>query len=65
MPMEIQRLKARLALMDSMLERLDGSAERVQVLKRTVFVLRSILREEEDIRSPYGPVTPIAQFSLQ
>jgi len=63
--MEIRRLKARLALIDSMLERVDTPSERTTILRRTVFVLRRLINEAEDIRSPYGPATPMARFSLQ
>ena len=62
--MEIQRLRARLALIDGILGRMDPSADRVQQLKRTVFVLRSLLHEEGDLPSPYGPSCPMARFSL-
>lgn len=63
--MELQRLKARLALIDEFLERTDASSERARQLKKTVFVLRRILVEESDLVSPYGPATGMARFSLQ
>jgi hypothetical protein len=63
--MEIQRLRARLALIDGMLERMDANEDRVQQLKRTVYVLKSVLHDGEDLPSPYGPPTPMARFSLQ
>ena len=63
--METTQLKARLALLDMMLSKMNGSQIRMLHLKRTVFVLRAILNEQGEIRSAYGPETGIAQFSLQ
>ena len=57
--------KAKLALLDSMLSRMNASEGRIQMLKRSVYVLRHLLRTDGNIRSPYGPDTPIARFSLQ
>jgi len=62
--MEIQRLRARLALIDGILGRMDPSADRVQQLKRTVYVLKALLQDEGDMPSPYGPSSPMARFSL-
>ena len=61
----IQGFKARLALLDSMLSKLKNSHGRTQQLKRSVYVLRALLSKQDNIKSPYGPVTPIVQFSLQ
>ncbi len=61
----IQSFKARLALLDSMLSKLKSSHARVRQLRRSVHVLRHLLKNESGIRSPYGPETPIARFSLQ
>jgi hypothetical protein len=61
----IQHLKARLALLDAMLSRMNRTQPRTQHLKRTVFVLRAMLEGNEELRSPYGPHTAIAKFSLQ
>ena len=61
----LQNFKARLALLDSMLSKLKTSHVRVRQLKRSVYVLRELLKNEETIKSPYGPVTAIVKFSLQ
>ena len=61
----MQSFQARLALLDSMLSKLKTSHARVKQLKRSVHVLRSLLKDQENIKSPYGPETPIARFSLQ
>ena len=63
--MELHQLKARLALLDTMLNKMNASATRVQHIKRTVFVLRSLLSEDRGIPSVYGPDLSIAPFSLQ
>lgn len=63
--MEFQRFKARLALMDSLLDTMDPNADRVQYLRRTVYVLRNLLHSAADLPTAYGPPTPIARFSLQ
>jgi hypothetical protein len=34
-------------------------------LKRSVYVLRALLKNNNQIQSPYGPATPIVRFSLQ
>lgn len=61
----IQNFKARLALLDSMLSKMKTSHTRMQQLKRSVHVLRALLADNRQIRSPYGPSTPIVRFSLQ
>jgi hypothetical protein len=61
----IQSFKARLALLDSMLTKLRSSHARVRQLKRSVYVLRYLLKDDAEIRSPYGPETPIVRFSVQ
>jgi len=61
----IQSFKARLALLDSVLSKIKTSHARMRQLKRSVFVLRALLNEEDGIKSPYGPITPIVPFSLQ
>lgn len=63
--MELRQLKARLDLLDSMIGKMNASPLRVQHIKRTVFVLRSMLNDEVAFRSVYGPELSIAQFSLQ
>jgi hypothetical protein len=63
--MELRQLKARLALLDTMIGKMNGSAVRVQHIRRTLFVLRSMLNLENGIPSVYGPQLSIAQFSLQ
>ena len=62
--MELRQLKARLALLDTMLDKMNASPARIQHIKRTVFVLRSLINEE-GIPSVYGPELSIARFSLQ
>ena len=61
----LQNFKDRLALLDSMLSQLKSSHRRVQQLRRSVYVLRTLLNNESGVKSPYGPATPIAQFSIQ
>ncbi len=61
----IQSFQARLALLDSMLSKLKSSHSRVQQLKRSVHVLRTILKDQANIKSPYGPETPMARFFVQ
>lgn len=61
----LQNFKDRLALLDSMLSRLKTSHVRMKQLRRSVYVLRTLLNKEENIKSPYGPATPIVRFSIQ
>lgn len=61
----LQSFKARLAMLDSLLSKLKTSHARVQQLKRSVHVLRHLLKNENGIKSPYGPNTPIVRFSVQ
>ena len=61
----IQHFRARLALLDSMLSKLKTSQTRMRQLRRSVYVLRALLKDQENIKSPYGPSTPIVSFSLQ
>ena len=60
----MSNFKARLALLDTMLSKLKTSQSRVIQLKRSVYVLRQLLKEENSIKSPYGPNTAIVKFSL-
>lgn len=61
----MQSFKARLNLLDSMLSKLKTSQGRMRQLKRSVFVLKALLNDKNGVRSPYGPTTPIVQFSVQ
>ncbi len=61
----IQNFRARLELLDSMLSKLKTGHSRMNQLKRSVYVLRALLKDQNGIKSPYGPATPIVQFSLQ
>jgi hypothetical protein len=61
----IQSFKARLALLDSMLSKLKTTHSRMKQLKRSVYVLRALLNNQDNIKSPYGPETAIVRFSLQ
>jgi hypothetical protein len=61
----IQNFKARLALLDTMLSKIKTSHARMRQLKRSVHVLRALLKEEGAVKSPYGPATPFIPFSLQ
>ena len=61
----IQSFKARLEMLDEILGKMKTSHERVKQLKRTVYVLRVLLKDQNAIKSPYGPNTAIVQFSLQ
>ena len=61
----IHSYKKKLDRLEIMLSKLHSSHARVRQLKRSVFVLRAILSDESKIKSPYGPTTPIARFSLQ
>ena len=61
----LNNFRKRLDLLDSMLSQLKSSHVRVRQLRRSVYVLRILLNDETNIKSPYGPPTPIAAFSLQ
>ena len=61
----LNSFKARLDLLDSMLSKLKTGHSRMRQLKRSVYVLRELLKNEKNIKSPYGPTTPIVQFSVQ
>ncbi len=37
----------------------------MQQLKRSVYVLKALLSDQNNIKSPYGPDTPIVKFSIQ
>ena len=63
--MEMRQLKARLDLLDSMIDQMNASPVRVQHIKRTLFVLRSMLSYQEELPTVYGPDLTVAQFSLQ
>ena len=61
----MQSFRNRLELLDSMLNQFKSNHARMKQLKRSVYVLRSLLKNEKQIQSPYGPSTPIVRFSLQ
>jgi hypothetical protein len=61
----MQSFRNRLELLDSMLNQFKSNHSRMKQLKRSVYVLRSLLKNEQQIKSPYGPATPIVRFSLQ
>ncbi|MCB4756549.1 MAG: hypothetical protein LHV69_05900 [Elusimicrobia bacterium] len=61
----IRNFKAKLDQLDHLLGKLKSSHYRVRQLKRNVFILRSLLRDESNVKSPYGPDTPFIRFSLQ
>jgi hypothetical protein len=61
----LQNFQARLKLLDSMLSKLKTEHARTRQLKRSVYVLRALLKDQTGIKSPYGPVSSIVQFSLQ
>ena len=57
--------KSKIEKLDTLLGQLKSTHVRVRQLKRSVQVLKVLLNHHENIKSPYGPVTPIVQFSLQ
>jgi hypothetical protein len=61
----IKHFKDKLNLLDSMLSRLKSSHAQVAQLRRSVYVLKSLLRDESSVQSPYGPVTIMVPFSRQ
>ncbi len=63
--MDTRQLKARLDLLDMMVDKMNATPVRVQHIKRTVLVLRAMLANSGTIPSAYGPDLTIAQFSLQ
>ena len=63
--MELRQLKARLALLDTMLDKMNASPVRIQHIKRTVFVLRSLLNDGNGIPSVYREGPSMGCFSLQ
>jgi len=61
----IQRFRVKLTLLENLLSQMKNSHSRVKQLKRNVYILQALLRKQENIKSPYGPSTPIVRFSLQ
>jgi hypothetical protein len=61
----LQSFKAKLALLDTMLSKMKSSHSRVRQLQKSIYILRAMLRNEDAIKSPYGPDTPIVRFSIQ
>lgn len=61
---EIQHFKQKLDTLERMLRKLNSNHSRVKQLKRSVYVLRAILDNENLFHIPYGPATPIAKYSL-
>jgi hypothetical protein len=61
----LKNFKNKLDLLDSMLSKLKTSHSRVAQLRRSVFVLKTLLKDQNNIQSPYGPATPIVRFSRQ
>lgn len=61
----MQSFKDRLALLETILGKLKTSHERMRQLRRSVHVLRALLKDESNIKSPYGPETLFVRFSLQ
>ncbi len=61
----LNNFKNKLDKLDGVLGQLKTSHARLRQLKRSVHVLRVLLNHHENIKSPYGPETPIARFSLQ
>jgi len=61
----INSFKAKLEMLETMLSKMDKSQVRVIQLKRSVHVLKTLLKSKSGIKSPYGPSTPIVRFSIQ
>lgn len=61
----MRNFKEKLDLLETMLSKLKTTHGRVAQLRRSVYVLRIILRDNDSIQSPYGPATPIVRFSRQ
>ena len=61
----LQKFKMKLALLESMLNKMQSSHARVKELKKNIFVLKTLLKDSSSIKSPYGPTTAIVRFSLQ
>jgi predicted translin family RNA/ssDNA-binding protein len=61
----IKTYKARLDQLHEMLQKIKAPHAKVTQLRRSVSVLRVLLKDETSIRSPYGPTTPIVPFSIQ
>lgn len=61
----IQQFKRKLALLESMLNQMKENQVRVRQLKKSVYVLRSLLHQSDSIPSPYGGPSAIVRFSLQ
>ncbi len=63
----IEEFKHKLEILEKMLNNMSGpfvTKNKVQELKKSVYVLRRILADEHNIVSPYGPPTAIAPMSL-
>lgn len=61
----LQGFKEKLDKLDALLAQLKSSHARVRQLKRSVHVLRALLKDDASIKSPYGPETVIVRFSIQ
>jgi|GEM_PF-4359943 len=61
----IQNYKKKLALLDAMLSQMNSSHAKVRELRRSVYILKTLLKDEANIKSPYGPATAIVRFSIQ
>jgi len=61
----INSFKAKLEMLETMLSKMDQRHSRVIQLKRSVYVLKTLLKSNASIKSPYGPSTPIVRFSIQ
>jgi hypothetical protein len=61
----LSQFKAKLDLLDTMLRSIKTTHERVTQLRRSVFVLKKLLKDENTYQSPYGPTAGMARFSLQ
>lgn len=61
----IQEFQRKLNQLESLLKRFRGHHARVRELKKNVAVLKALLKDQNNIKSPYGPPTAIVRFSLQ
>jgi len=61
----ISQFKAKLNLLDTMLRNIKTTHAHVAQLRRSVFVLKALLKDETAFKSPYGPTAGMARFSVQ
>ena len=60
----IRQFKMKLRQLTSIIGELNPDNTKVKELKKSLYVLNLLLKDETKIPSPYGPETPIVRQSL-